>query len=82
MKALIDRHARDYCKGNYEQATSEVNRAKQVLESVLSLAGERIEAMDFGVSDYDSPSWSAKQAHQNGKKEMLRQLEALLRSKA
>lgn len=82
MRALVDRVARDYTKGDTDAAVREVNKSKAVLEAILSLVEERVAAMDFGVTDYDSPSWAAKQAHQNGKKQMLRELEALLRSKA
>jgi hypothetical protein len=82
MRALIDRVARDSTKGDVEIAARDVARARNVIEAILSLVEDRIEVFDFGCADYDSPSWAAKQAHQNGKKQMLRELTALLRDKS
>jgi len=39
---------------------------------------EELDAAESKTSDYDNPSWSAKQAHRNGDRSRLRKLRDLL----
>lgn len=39
---------------------------------------EELDAAESKITDYDNPSWSAKQAHRNGDRSRLRKLRDLL----
>lgn len=49
-----------------------LSQLKQIVETDLN------EMEKVPISDYDHPSWSHKQAHENGKREYARQLLSLL----
>ena len=53
-------------------STIVLSRLKDIVEEDL------VEMDKVSLSDYESPSWSHKQAHENGKKEYARQLLTLL----
>lgn len=53
-------------------STIVLSRLKQIVEDDL------VEMEKVPVSDYEHPSWSHKQAHENGKKEYARQMLTLL----
>lgn len=52
-------------------STIVLSRLKQMVEEDL------VEMEKVPVSDYEHPSWSHKQAHENGKREYARQLLSL-----
>ena len=50
------------------------NRLTQIIKEKL----ESIDNTECSVSDYDSPSWSHKQAHRNGQKTALNEVLKLI----
>ena len=64
-----------------EATTSLVNNSTAVLGLLRSIVARKIEAQqrtEISQAAYDNPSWSHKQAHFNGRMQVLRELDQLL----
>lgn len=68
----------DEAKRSFEQSirgsTVALSRLRDLIRERLKI----ITSMETRISDYDTPSWSAKQAHRNGQRSALAELEQLL----
>lgn len=72
-----------YFKATDEEARTKVKAslksAKLILDAAIELLNQQKAAMERPrLEDYDSPSWSHKQAHINGELAMLNKVTALL----
>lgn len=62
-----------------EAFKQQVINAKKVLDKVAKiLYNEGVELENTVLGDYDTPSWSHKQAHRNGRLEQIRKTSAIL----
>ena len=64
--ALIDAVARLHYDGDKDRAKRFLDSSQSVLDSLYAVFLDRLHGIERGETDYDSPSWAAKQAHQNG----------------
>ena len=56
-----------------------VRNCKTVLERLFDILDEEEKSLlKVKVVDYESPSWAFRQAHLNGKMELLRQIKSIL----
>lgn len=69
--ALVKRIAELHCGGDLVRARQYANQCTAGFAALADLIRERLEPGVIREADYDSPSWSHKQAHQNGKLEGL-----------
>lgn len=61
-----------------EKIKSSVRSSHLVLEQLIEICSNKIEELNaVNLKDYDSPSWSEKQAHINGMNEAYRKIIAL-----
>ena len=61
--------------------TQHINNSRSVLERLSVIMKDKEKSLDLGEinqSSYDSPSWAAKQAHRNGYRECLAELNKLI----
>lgn len=64
-----------------ERFQNSILGSRPVLERLCELLNEEEKDLDlseFKDSVYDTPSWSAKQAHKNGERSMLRKIKSLI----
>lgn len=66
-------------KPEQEQFKKNVLASKKVLDKLSELCYNKITVGESSkLTDYDSPSWSHKQAHINGRNEVLREIIQLI----
>lgn len=68
----IDKTKKDDLEKLIRNSRIVLSRLKDILDADIK------ELNEFTTSDYDSPSWSHKQAHNNGKLDYARQVRSLL----
>lgn len=69
------------CDGDEEVAElkADILAARRVLERLSRIAEEKSSAtLNVTEHDYDSPSWSHKQAHGNGYRQAMREIQMYL----
>lgn len=75
---LVRKVADMHFEGDTEKATQYLQRCIPCLQSLAALIEGRFDHRVVQETDYDSPSWSHKQAHLNGKIEALTLVLSLL----
>jgi hypothetical protein len=65
-------------KEGFEQAIRNSHFVLKQLYHIVDQWEEQLNAAESKITDYDTPSWEAKQAHRNGDRSRLRKLRDLL----
>lgn len=63
---------------SYEQAIRASTIIVRRLKEILRDWEDDLDRADVKINDYDTPSWSFKQAHRNGDRSRIRKLRDLL----
>lgn len=76
---MLDKWYRNLPRDQWDERKQVVSRSKFILDIAREIVyNMSIETQKTSESDYDSPSWSHKQAHLNGKQEAYREIMAIL----
>ena len=73
------KHIKDAVKK--EEFEKTIRASQTIVSRLIELLDEQISGLDkqeTSISDYETPSWSEKQAHRNGQRSTLRRLKDLL----
>jgi hypothetical protein len=64
-----------------EQFNNYLRQSRPIFErlrDILKEQEQRTDELETSIKAYDNPNWSHKQAHRNGSKEMMRQVQMLI----
>lgn len=76
MKAVWTQHLRGEDKKKFEDLIRN-SMSKAVVDRFLQILEQDIETLEMTKLDYDTPSWAYYQAHCNGYKEAVRNIQSL-----